>query len=230
MKSLAFFVEGATEVFFVKRLIREIAQTKSIHIQTGKIIGGKRVPVLHTLNGIGPTNTIDYYFQIMNCKGDKQVAKRILDSRTSLQQQKFEKVIGLRDAKPEFLKNEIPRANTSINRIFQNPGIPVEVVISTMEIESIFLAEISHFGRIDSNLTVAEIYLTLGFSPLQDDMELRDDPATDLNDCYSIVNKTYDKTTGHTIQSLDFNNIYQNLPNKFGSLNQIVSSIESFLM
>ncbi len=99
-----------------------------------------------------------------------------------------------------------------------------------MEIEAWFLAEASHFPKIDPAITVAAIKAALGFDPENDDMEQRLEPATDLHNCYAIGGKAYSKGRAEdTINALDFAEIYLNSIAKFRYLKKMVQIIDDFL-
>jgi hypothetical protein len=99
-----------------------------------------------------------------------------------------------------------------------------------MEIETWFLAETTHYSKIDPAITVAAIKATLGFDPENDNLELRPNPAVDLNNCYSIGGKTYEKNRIQgTTDKLDYLQVYMELNKKYKYINKLVSSIDSFL-
>jgi hypothetical protein len=62
-----------------------------------------------------------------------------------------------------------------------------------MEIEAWFLAEFSHFPRLDSDLTLETIRSNFGFDPSVDDMQLRNHPSQDIHRIYSLVGLEYKK-------------------------------------
>ena len=98
-----------------------------------------------------------------------------------------------------------------------------------MEIEAWFLSEHSHFNRIDGNLTPEKIHSTLAFHPENDDMELRETPAEDLNRSYQIAGKSYGKDKNkveRTINALDFSQMY--FDPKPSSLQQLRTELESY--
>ncbi|OWK45364.1 hypothetical protein FRUB_01695 [Fimbriiglobus ruber] len=99
-----------------------------------------------------------------------------------------------------------------------------------MEIEAWFLAEASHFPRIDSAITVPEIISKLGFDPSVDDMRQRAWPAEDMRACYAIGGKLYEKGRAeNTVNALAYDRIYLETRSKFGHLDRLLTSLESFL-
>ncbi len=231
MKRLAFFVEGATEVLFIEKLIQEIAGKNNVTIECGFVKGGKTIPKqLTVINAKSTVSGSEYYVLILNCQGDYQVKTRIAEEHFRFSSQGYEKIIGIRDVRPTFQYFEIPRLKATLHKEFNLSLIPVEIILSVMEIESIFLGETTHFEKIDPTITVEAIQSTLGFNPIIDDMELRSQPASDLANCYAIAGKTYEKNlVKNTIDALDFDRIYLEQIQKFQSLSLLVSNIDSFL-
>lgn len=231
MKRLAFFVEGYTEVLFVEKLIKEVAGKNNITVEHGFIKGGKTVPKqLTVLNAKNVASGCEYYVLILNCQGDHQVKTRISQEHKSFTNKGYEKIIGIRDVRPTFKHSEISRLKTTMQNGFDSQLIPVEIILSIMEIESLFLGEITHFQKISPAITVAEVKARLGFDLLIDDLELLPEPAADLNNCYAIGGKAYSKgNVQETIGKLDFDYLYLELPQRFNSLSRLVSNIDSFL-
>ena len=109
--------------------------------------------------------------------------------------------------------------------------IPVQFILAIMEIEAWFLAEATHYPKIDPSITVEAIKARLGFDPENDDMQQRDAPADDLNNCYAIGGKTYKKHKAKdTVDALDFALIYMEICNKLDYLKRLITSIDDFLM
>ncbi|MFM0176533.1 hypothetical protein [Paraburkholderia sediminicola] len=66
--------------------------------------------------------------------------------------------------------------------------------------------------------------------PAVDDMTLRPSPAADLNDCYQIGRRGYNKSrVKRTINALDTTVIRGNVKNRIKELKNLVNTIESFL-
>jgi hypothetical protein len=241
MKKMAFFVEGATELLFIGQLIHEIAGQKNLFVDCQRIKGGASVPKQYVpINYISRqitlananASTCDYYVMIFNCQGEGQVLSRIDEEHLGLQQSGYEKIIGVRDLYPEFKHADIPRITSVINtKLVGYTTTPaVDFIFSTMEIESLFLAETTHYAKIDQTITTSLIHSKLGFNPEKDDMEQRNNPAKDLNDCYQLAGKVYDKNTvNDTISVLDFADLYCTQSEKFSSLSRLISHIENFL-
>jgi hypothetical protein len=231
MKKLAFFVEGYSEVIFVEKLIEEIAGRNKVKIERGYVKGGKSVPKeLTVLTGKNAKSSCEYYVLILNCQGDQQVATRISEEHPGFSNMGYERIIGIRDVRPTFQYSDIPRLVTTLKKGIDPSLIPAEIILSVMEIESLFLGEVTHFEKIDPAITLDEIKNRLGFDPVNEDMERRTEPAADLANCYAIAGKTYTKyVVQTTIDALDFDRIYLEQPQRFQSLSRLVSHIDSFL-
>ena len=106
----------------------------------------------------------------------------------------------------------------------------VDFILSIMEIEAWFLAEHRHLQAVHSDLTVEVIAAALGFNPATEDMQLRPNPARDLNDCYVLGGKVYDKVSARTtVDALHFASVYVELVDKFPDLKLLCEIIEGFL-
>lgn len=231
MRRLAFFVEGYSEVLFIEKLIEEIAGNNSVTIERGYVKGGRSCPKqLTVINAKDANSGCAYYVLILNCQGDHQVKTRIMEEHCSFSSLGYERIVGVRDVRPTFQYADVPRLEASLKGGFDLSLIPVEIILSVMEIESLFLGETTHFEKVDPALTVDRIKSSLGFDPTTEDMQLRPTPADDLANCYAIVGKVYDKMhVQETIDALDFDRIYVEQPKRFGSLSRLVSNIDAFL-
>jgi hypothetical protein len=234
MDRLAVFVEGYTEVKFVKRLVEEVAGHKSVLIEHREIRGGGRDSGVRRTMGLveaaRPETGRKYYVLIVDCGGDDQVKTRILEEHENLTNKGYSTIIGLRDVRPKFAHNEIARLESNLPKYIKTSLIPVEFILAIMEIEAWFLAEATHFPRIDPAITAAAIKAILGFDPENDDLERRLEPAADLRNCYAIGGKTYSKGRAEdTINALDFARVYLDLIARFQYLGKLVKIVDNFL-
>lgn len=232
MNKLGIFVEGHTEVVFVEKLVEEIAGKNNVLIEQRKIRGGSntRRTFAHVQAARVDTGQA-YYVLIVDCGGDALVKTRVLEEHENFTRQGYSKIIGIRDIRPDFARADLPRLERELPRYIRTSLIPVEFILAVMEVEAWFLAEATHYAKIDPGITVAAIRSTLRFDPEVDDMEQRNFPATDLNDCYAIGGKHYWKgAAGVTINAIDFEQVYFHLVEKFAYVKRLVSSIEAFLI
>jgi len=232
MIKIAFFVEGLTEQIFVNRLLLEIFGANNISITTILMSGGSTSKLnKQTISTLNCQQEIKYTFLIYNCSSDSTVKSYILEERATLIKANYSKIIGLLDLFPKT-KEDFNRFLTGLQYQTPTKDITIKYIISVMEVESWFLGEDTHFERIDSELTITKIESNLGFNPSTECMEERDHPSLDLNNCYQLVGKAYNKTTKHisrTVDNLDISHLYINKREILSSLNELITEIESLL-
>lgn len=231
MHKLAIFVEGYTEILFMEQLISEIAGAHNVIIEHQQIRGGSKVKRrMTTVKASRQATDEKYYVLLMDCGGDALVKTRIQEEHENFTRNGYIKIIGMRDVRPEFTYEDIPKLEAGLKKYVKTALIPVEFVLNVMEIEAWFLAEHNHFPKIDPSITVAAIKATLGFDVEVDDLSQRSTPASDLNSCYMIGGKKYEKSrVATTVSALDFPNVYLKLQNKIPQLRRLTNSIDAFL-
>ncbi|KAF0249340.1 MAG: hypothetical protein FD167_1257 [bacterium] len=230
MEKLAIFVEGYTELLFVERLVEEIAGRNKVLIDLKKIRGGSNIPRKMITIKAGKDTGQKYYVLLVDCGGDEQVKSRIMQEHDNLTKAGYSKLIGIRDVSPSFLHTDIPKLQANLPKYIKTKLAPVSFILSIMEIEAWFLAEISHFSKIDTAITVDAINARLGFDIEKDDIEQRTYPARDLHVCYSIAGKAYVKSQAKiTVDVLDYEAIYIGLRTRIDYLGILISDIDSFL-
>lgn len=230
MRRIAFFVEGATELLFVRRLFTEVAGAKNVAIECQRITGGSSVPKrILTIQAALADPESKFFVLVVDCGGDRQVATRIREEHQRLTQLGYEMIVGLRDVYPDFVLTDVPKLQAGLRYGIKQSLAPVDFVLATMELEAWFLSESTHFPRIDPALTDTLITTSLGFDPGRDDMTQRPTPASDLNLCYQLVGKSYKKGGNDTIDAIDYGEIYLSQTSRIGQLAKLTTLIESFL-
>lgn len=231
MNRLAIFVEGYTEVVFVEKLIEEIAGQNRVQIERREIRGGSKSPrTMKIIKAARMHPQQEYYVLLFDCGGDELVKTRIREEYNNLTKVGYSSLIGIRDVRPNFTYGDIPKLETSLPKYIKTKPAPVTFILAIMEIEAWFLAEATHFPRIDPSITVAAIKTNLGFDPENDDMELRLCPSDDLNACYAIGGKTYVKHDAKVaVDALDYALIYTRLRTTIKYLNRLIAAIDAFL-
>lgn len=231
MRRLAVFVEGHTEILFVEKLIYVIAGENQVRIDQREIRGGSTTR--RTMRLIKASNTQSdqkYYVLLFDCGGDELVKERIREEHAYLTSINYEKIIGIRDVRPQYTHAEIAKLEAWLPKYIKTALIPVEFVLSIMEIEAWFLAEHTHFPRVDPAVTVPAIQAALGFNPEHQDMSQRSTPTDDMQACYQLGGKHYEKgKADSTIAALDFPFVYLELTNKIPYLKKLTDSIDLFL-
>lgn len=242
MKKIAFFVEGQTELFFLNKLLIEIAGIQRIHILLKKFKGIGRpteniVPKSLALGIPGIQHTVLIY----DCAGDEGVKTRILEEYSGLTADGYTEIIGLRDLYPlaiTDLTKLTQRLNSGLirgGRIIEPPLPPnTSIITAVREIEDWFLLEYNHYSHIDTSLVLdATQIASLGFNPCVDDLTLRNNAAAaDLKSVYQLVGKTYNKRKDRverTVECLDYVNLYIEIRKKITDLNELIDKIDNFL-
>jgi hypothetical protein len=231
MNKLAIFVEGYTEVVFADKLVREIAGEHNVLIEWRRIKGGSASRRSYAQLQAAKENTGQKYFvQIVDCGGDQLVKTRIVEEHENLTRAGYSKIIGVRDVRPDFTYADIPRLEVSLRTYIKTSLAPVEFILAVMEIEAWFLAEATHFPKIDPTITVPAIIATVGLDPENDDLQLRPTPTDDLKACYAIGGKMYEKHAAlTTVNALEFARVYFELGKRFPHLQRLIANIEAFL-
>lgn len=232
MRKLAVFVEGQTEQIFVERLIREVAGTGKIIVESTKAWGGRKVRRKSIrLRKQTPSEDSSYYAIICDCGTDSRVGSDVRDNYDRLVQEGYVGIVGIRDVYP-FARSDIPKLHQGLYyRVKTKPIAPL-FVLAVMEIEAWFLAEYSHFGKIHPGLTLERIIATHGFDPSTENAELRDHPAQDLANIYQIERITYQKSKDHverTVDSLDYSILYLEVSQRMHWLGVLADAIDEFL-
>lgn len=153
MNRLAVFVEGYTEVAFVKRMIDEIAGQDRVLIEHREIRGGGRTRrTMKLRKASGPNIGQEYYVLLLDCGGDELVKTRIIEEHANLTKKGYSRVIGIRDVRPSFSHYDIPKLEAWLPKYIKTLLAPVTFILSIMEIEAWFLAEATHFPRLNRPL------------------------------------------------------------------------------
>ena len=105
MKKLAFFVEGQTELLFIKKLLLEVAGTKNIVIDSQKFIGNVGKKATYLITASSKVSTEEYYVLITDCTGDTRVQSAVIDHYPTLVKQGYSMILGLRDLYPNDFKD-----------------------------------------------------------------------------------------------------------------------------
>ena len=234
MRKIAFFVEGASEVLFIEKLISEVANSKEVYVTKKKIRGGGKSGVtpkrITEYEGVRELSGENFYVLIYDCGGDHQVASRIKEEHSSLTLAGYEQIVGVRDVRPEFEKKDVPKLERFMSSVVDKSLVPVVFILSTMEVEAWFLAEYNHYEKIHPELTSDLILASLGFDPRSFVVSDRTHPAHDLEQSYLLKGMVYDKyAVQNTVDKLDFAFIYEELTGSISELATLTSTVDKFL-
>lgn len=165
MKKIAIFVEGQTELIFIRKLILLLFSSIPLSFECLQLRAGN-------LNKI-PYSTINEFsqihFMIINVEGDEKVLSAIIEYEDKITKKGYTKIIGIRDMYSEQYKKtcgkkinkdciekHIQVSNDIICNRMANPE-NVSYHFSIMEIESWWLAMHSIFKEINDVLTTEKI-------------------------------------------------------------------------
>ncbi len=227
---LAIFTEGETEQLFVEWLVCEMVSGANLQIELRKARGGRSTRRrTRIVEAVADNPAVKYYVLIVDCGGDGGVKSRILEEYHRLAEFGYKAIIGLRDAPKR--RADIPRLQQGLPQGVPGSPVPVDFVLAIMEIEAWFLAEHTHFQKINETLTPALIQAELGFDPSADDMRLRDRPAQDLDAAYQLVGERYQKgrAAQRTVYLLDCARIAFEMIATDPEIQRIIDDLNCFL-
>lgn len=233
MKRLAVFVEGKTESIFVKKLISEIGNRKEIYFRREEMYGGGSAGprIINLLFETPKTKNTKYEVLIRISCNDDRVFSDIKDNYVSLLRQ-YSKIIGLRDLYPDSSYSDLEFVKAFTGNEIKSNGLNLaSIVIAVMEVETWFVAELTHYQRIDPKLTLDAIKAVIDLEAIKDFEKEIAHPADTLHEIYKIAGYAYKKTKNQvtrTVNNLDYEEIYINLRKKIAGLNELISHIDDF--
>lgn len=228
---LAFFVEGYTELMLIKSLAIYNYGEDNLSYVLIKLKGGNKIPVSVSIqeNHKAKIEVPKITFFIYDCGGLTTIKSMISHQRDSLYRNGFKKIIGIRDVHPES-SDKIPKLIMFLPlRIPQKP-IPTKFLLCIMETEAWFLAEHKHFLKISDKLTLEFIKNSTGIDLETINISSLPTPADTLNEIYSKVGESYEKTRvsiNRTLNALDIYEFFTILSNKLPDLKALISEIEN---
>jgi hypothetical protein len=233
MKKMAIFAEGETELRFIDRLIREIANVKNLRIVLERAFGGgdRIARTFKVVADSGSGDDKNFYIRIINSGTDNRVGSDIRDNYEDLVNSGFSAIIGVRDVYPEFLLADLPKLRSGLRYRLKTKPVSVDFILGVMEIEAWFLAEHTHFPRIHPRLSASRIAAMHGFDPSVDDMQLRTNPALDIHNAYSLEGLAYQKKGSQiqrTVETLDYADMYFKHKTKFPDFAVFMRVIDQF--
>lgn len=206
----AVFVEGKSELLFVAHLLQEYYAYNSN--QLGLLCfsrKSKHVAQTLTYPKLGDSNSQNYY-QIYNVGNDNSVVSMIRDRVEHLSDAGFDTIIGLRDAYSRELRDmmgESPKVDLNVIRdlhakqveAMKGNGYDCRLHFAIMELESWMLCLIEN-ELISHGKLIDDLNPDLSFD-LNGDIENElFHPASNLEEVYTLLGKTYNKKT-HDIES-----------------------------
>lgn len=231
MRRIAFFVEGQTEQIFVNRLAKDILGVEYTNIIQKQYSGGVNVPKQEIVRSLSLSRSPRYEILIINCGADNRVKSEIMENLINLRERGYEKIVGVRDLYPLPI-DDLERLEKGLRFLpnhLKDEAAYFDVIVAVHEIETWFLAETSHFKKVDKRLTGHFIRQHLNFNPFTDDMTQREHPAKDLDDIYRLVGKSYTKRywqVSKLVNRLDYRFIRTDLRYNIPALDKLICFVE----
>lgn len=242
MTKTAIFVEGQTELIFIREFLLKMFDYSNINIYCRTLFVNSQFQKAEYDFPENYNNDAEYLFQIINVGNDVAIVSRILKREKYLWNAGFNKIIGLRDI---YSKNYRELSRDIDGKIIQdfikghNKTIEqsakkqdnIKLCFAIMEVEAWFLAIPKIFNKLDTVLTNEFIKTSLSI-----DLETVDPekefyhPAKIVGNIYSLVNKKYDKKKGdieaitNSLLKDDYQNLY--LSDKCNSFKIFYDEIE----
>ncbi|MCW3848651.1 hypothetical protein OF829_15555 [Sphingomonas sp. LB-2] len=225
MRKAAIFVEGQTELIFVRRLIEEMAGAHNVVFHEEKY----HAKTYQTLSAVTPAGEA-FFILLVNCCADNAVLSAILDRHPGLSNANYEIIIGLRDLYP-LSHADLPVLSQSINSQLPAAGTIVSVIIAVAEVEAWFVQENLHFPIIDAAITRDSIQTAFNYDIDNDLAENLSNPALSLDSFYKIANKRYTKKRARisrTVGALDIDHLYLDRRVMLPSFDSFALELENF--
>ncbi len=241
-KRIAIFVEGKTELIFIKKLLEEIAGENNISI-TSDVTTGKPEQPRKLYNQ--PRENAPFSALLYDSGNDRQVLsdmfklyKKSTDPST---EHKYDTIIGVRDLYPRNLEKKLEFEN-SIKALIKGRIkslkssnthiIPMKVIVAVMEVEAWFLAEWQFFSKIDERLTSEFILQTYGLDLINIDVETIPHPSYNLHQIYQLIGLNYTKTEEQVkeiVESINYQPLLSDVVKKVKQLQKLIKEIDDFL-
>lgn len=196
----AVFVEGQTELIFVRELLLKYFEYQNISIDCYTLFTDSSFnPTEYSF----PNSEAKYYFQVINVGNDQGVLTRMLRREKAIWNAGFTKIIGLRDMYSREYREAVGNRviDLTINQKFidghrsQIKSENIFFSFAIMEVEAWLLGLRKSLERMDAQLTSEYILDKLGYDLSAIDPEVTFfHPAADLQKIYSLVGKDYDKS------------------------------------
>ena len=158
MRKTAIFVEGNTELVFIRRYLQMNFEYEDLDVECRKRQFGRFDEVPFSLK---EAQNPKYHFRIIDSGGEVNVLDDILEDEQLLYNHGYQKIIGLRDMfsenyikeikqprkiKPELNQKFIDGSQARINREAKKPD-SISFCFAIMEIEAWFLAIPKNMGK-----------------------------------------------------------------------------------
>ena len=112
MRKVCVFVEGQTELIFVREFLLKWYEYQGISIACYQLIGNDTLPAEYDY----PMQDADVHYQLVNVGNDNRVLSWLLNRVDSLKSEGYELIIGLRDMYCEFYRKKSKTIDLELNQ------------------------------------------------------------------------------------------------------------------
>jgi|GEM_PF-6878144 len=224
------FVEGQTEQEYLESLISHMGQNRDVRIDKNvarPIAEGEGA--LRVLKGYEAGGACSHYVCLLDTNGDGGVLSRLLESYARIESS-YHTILTMRDVYPKT-GGDASRLMRSVERTIEQKASKAKCVFAIPETEAWFIADDSHFARIDSQLTSDLILQNTKYDILKGDPEKISRPAKKLKDIYNLVQKTYNKKLSNvqrTVGALDHDHMRSRNESRLYGYGSLCPLIDSF--
>ncbi len=200
MIKTAIFVEGQTELIFVREMLLKVFQYQDIALECFNLIKDSNLSSTeYPYQNDGAT----HYFQILNVGNDRSVLSRMLNRESNMLNAGFSKIIGLRDMYSKEYREVVGNAeiDDKVSQHFidktqsQIISSAMFFTYSIMEVEAWMLGLSHSLVRIDKRLTNQLILDEIGFDLSEIDPEtVFFHPAKVVEKIFLMVGMDYKKS------------------------------------
>lgn len=234
MPKLAIFVEGQTELIFLRHLLGYLAARREIYIDERELRGKRGVRLLKFIHHRPrPEPPPPFWVMLCNCGGDSTVVSDMLEQAPSLMAHGYGQILGLRDVYP-LPHSKLPQLERTLRATLQREGpsgISMAIALAVLELEAWFIAEWHHFAVLDLELTPERIQGELGFDPRTESVEHLSHPADFLRQIYRLVGLSYHKRRNEVVEltrALDFAHLCGDQRKRVPYLGRLLEILEEF--
>lgn len=200
MQKIAIFVEGQSELIFVRDALTKIYDW-IVSFECHKLHSGNLSDSPYNITN----EHADKHFLIVNCQSDDNVLSAIKEREQSLLKQDYSKIIGLRDIyNPSYRKIYDGKVSiegnkkimSDCNSFIQKFNYPdkIKFFFSIMEFEAWFLAMPNIFTKFSKTITLEKITSILGKNPESGSVENEIlHPSVKVAEILSLCGIKYDK-------------------------------------
>lgn len=229
MRKIAIFVEGMTEQEFVIALVTSVVGAKGLQFERAQQLRNSVV-----ISHVAPEEDTKFFILVVDCRGDSQVKSQIREQYQKLTAAGFTSIIGLRDVYP-LAREDIEKIQQTLDKGLPSGEVKASLYLAVMEVEAWFIAESTHFEKIDPLLT-HDVRVAAGFDTTRHP-DLWDHPAETLHAIYKLGNKAYVDSAGsktrnrvqRTLRALSFDEMYVNVRSRITALDGFVNEVERAL-